>query len=123
MRRLLGYMRPYRGYVAWSLFFLLLQSLLQVLGPLLTKIAVDRYLAPGSTRVPTPIDSYLPADPWHGLAAVGMLYLGVLLGTFVFEFAQVYLMQYTGQLAMFDLRKQLMSHLQDLDVAFSIAIR
>ena len=118
MRRLLGYMRPYRGYVALSLVFLLLQSVLQVLGPLLTKIAVDRYLAPNPTRVPTPIDRYLPAGPWNGLAAVGMLYLGVLLGTFIFEFAQVYLMQYTGQLAMFDLRKQLMAHLQGLDLAF-----
>ena len=47
-----------------------------------------------------------------------MLYLGVLLGTFIFEFAQSYLMQYTGQLAMFDLRKQLMAHLQGLDLAF-----
>jgi ATP-binding cassette subfamily B protein len=74
MRRLLGYMRPYRGYVALSLVFLLLQSVLQVLGPLLTKIAVDRYLAPNPTRVPTPIDRYLPAGPWDGLAAVGMLY-------------------------------------------------
>ena len=111
-------MRPYRGYVALSLVFLLLQSILQVLGPLLTKIAVDRYLAPNPTRVPTPIDAYLPANPWNGLAAVGMLYLGVLLGTFIFEFAQVYLMQYTGQLAMFDLRKHLMTHLQELDIAF-----
>ena len=118
MRRLLAYMRPYRGYVALSLVFLLLQSVLQVLGPLLTKIAVDRYLAPDPTRVPTPLDRYLPAGPWDGLAAVGMMYLGVLLGTFVFEFAQVYLMQYTGQLAMFDLRKQLMAHLQELDIAF-----
>jgi ATP-binding cassette subfamily B protein len=118
MRRLLGYMRPYRGYVALSLVFLLLQSVLQVLGPLLTKIAVDRYLAPNPARVPTAFDRYLPAGPWDGLAAVGMLYLGVLLGTFVFEFAQVYLMQYTGQLAMFDLRKQLMAHLQGLDLAF-----
>jgi ATP-binding cassette subfamily B protein len=111
-------MRPYSGYVAASLVFLLLQSVLQVLGPLLTKIAVDRYLAPNPTRVPTPIDRYLPAGPGDGLAAVGLLYLGVLLGTFVFEFIQVYLMQYTGQLAMFDLRKQLMTHLQELDVAF-----
>ena len=118
MRRLLGYMRPYRGFVALSLFFLLLQSVLQVLGPLLTKIAVDRYLAPTPTRIATPFDPYLPAGPWNGLAAVGMLYLGVLVGTFVFEFAQVYLMQYTGQLAMFDLRKQLMAHLQQLDLAF-----
>ena len=30
----------------------------------------------------------------------------------------MYLMQYTGQLAMFDLRRQLMEHLQQLDVAF-----
>jgi ATP-binding cassette, subfamily B, multidrug efflux pump len=118
MRRLLGFMRPYRGYVALSLFFLLLESVLQVLGPLLTKIAVDRYLAPNPTRVPTPFDRYLPAGPWDGLAAVGTLYLGVLLGTFIFDFAQVYLMQYAGQLAMFDLRKQLMAHLQALDLAF-----
>src|SRR5580698_2410618 len=118
MRRLLGYMRPYRGYVALSLVFLLLQSVLQVLGPLLTKVAVDRYLAPSPTRIPTPFDRFLPAGPWDGLSAVGMLYLGVLVGTFVFDFAQVYLMQYTGQLAMFDLRKQLMAHLQELDLAF-----
>src|ERR1700733_12512056 len=118
MRRLLGYMRPYRGYVTLSLVFLLLQSLLQVAGPLLTKIAVDRYLQPNPSRAPTPIDSYLPANPWNGLAAVGVLYLGNLLGSFVFGFAQTYLMQYTGQLAMFDLRKQLMAHLQRLDIAF-----
>ena len=30
----------------------------------------------------------------------------------------MYLMQYTGQLAMFDLRRQLMAHLQTLDLAF-----
>jgi len=118
MRRLLSYMRPYRRYVALSLLFLLLQSILQVAGPLLTKVAVDRYLARGPNRVPTIIGPYLPANPWTGLSAVGALYLGVLLGTFVFEFAQVYLIQYTGQLAMFDLRRQLMAHLQQLDVAF-----
>ena len=118
MRRLLGYMRPYRRLVFFSLLFLLLQSGFQVLGPLLTKIAVDRYLAPSATRIPTPLDRYLPAEPWNGLAAVGVLYLGVLLGNFIFEFGQVYLMQYTGQLAMFDLRKQLMAHLQELDIAF-----
>jgi len=118
MRRLLGYMRPYRVLVALSLVFLLLQSFLQVAGPLLTKIAVDRYLHPDPARIATPIDSYLPADPWNGLSAVGLLYLAVLLGNFVFSFVQVYLMQYTGQLAMFDLRKQLMTHLQRLDIAF-----
>jgi ATP-binding cassette, subfamily B, multidrug efflux pump len=118
MRRLLGYMRPYRGLVAVSLAFLLVQSALQVLGPLLTKIAVDRYLAPGARVVPSFLDPLLPADPWAGLTRIALLYLGVLAGTFVCEFAQTYLMQYTGQLAMFDLRRQLMERLQRLDLAF-----
>ena len=119
MRRLLGYMRPYRLYVAVSLVFLLAQSLLQVLGPLLTKVAVDRYLEPrrGSATLPF-LDALFPSDPWRGLTTVALLYLGILLGTFVCEFVQMYVMQYTGQLAMFDLRKQLMTHLQKLDISF-----
>jgi ATP-binding cassette subfamily B protein len=118
MRRLLGYMRPYRALVSLSLVFLLVQSVLQVLGPLLTKIAVDRYLQPGANRPPSFLDPLLPADAWTGLARIGLLYLGVILGTLVSEFAQMYLMQYTGQLAMFDLRRGLMEHLQGLDLAF-----
>ncbi len=118
MRRLLGYMRPYRGLVAGSLFFLLLQSGFQVMGPLLTRAAVDRYLQHSNTPVHTLFDPILPADPRAGLARIALIYLGVLIGTFLTEFAQTYLMQYTGQLAMFDLRRQLMEHLQRLDLAF-----
>jgi len=118
MRRLLGYMRPYRGLVCLSLLFLLAQSVLQVLSPLLTRVAVDKYIRPGAHGFSTPIDWWLPADPWSGLTRVALLYLAVLAGTFVTEFAQTCLMQWTGQLAMFDLRKQLMEHLQGLDLAF-----
>ena len=118
MRRLLGYMRPYRKLVALSLLCLLAQSALQVLGPLLTKLAVDRYLAPAPNRVFTFLDPLLPADPHAGIPRLGLLYLAVLAGSFVSEFGQMYLMQYTGQLAMFDLRRQLMEHLQRLDLAF-----
>lgn len=118
MRRLLGYMRPYRKLVAFSLLFLLVQSALQVLGPLLTKLAVDRYLAPAPNRVFTFLDPLLPADPHAGIPRLGLLYLAVLAGSFVSEFGQMYLMQYTGQLAMFDLRRQLMEHLQRLDLSF-----
>jgi ATP-binding cassette subfamily B multidrug efflux pump len=118
MRRLLGYMRPYRALVCLSLLFLLAQSVLQVLNPLLTRLAVDKYIRPGAHPLSTPIDVWLPPDPWAGLARVALLYLAVLAGTFVTEFFQTVLMQWTGQLAMFDLRKQLMAHLQGLDLAF-----
>jgi ATP-binding cassette subfamily B protein len=111
-------MRPYRKLVAFSLLFLLVQSALQVLGPLLTKLAVDRYLAPAPNRAFTFLDRFLPADPHAGIPRLGFLYLAVLAGSFVSEFGQMYLMQYTGQLAMFDLRRQLMEHLQRLDLGF-----
>jgi ATP-binding cassette subfamily B protein len=116
MRRLLGYMRPYRTLVAVSLVFLAAQSLLQGLGPLLTKIAIDKYLNPAGR--PTFLDRWLPAGVSEGLARIALLYLAVLIGNFITEFAQTYIMQYAGQLAMFDLRKQLMEHLQTLDLAF-----
>ena len=118
MRRLLRYMRPYGGYAAISLVFLLVQSVLQVAGPLLTKIAIDRYLDPSPQRTLSAFDRYLSAEPWTGIGQIGLLYLAVLVGTFLFEFGQIYLMQYIGQLAMFDLRRELMSHLQRLDLSF-----
>jgi ATP-binding cassette subfamily B protein len=118
MRRLLRYMAPYRGTVAVSVVFLLAQSALQVLGPLLTKTAVDRYLQRSPHQVTTFLDSLLPIDPWKGLPTIGLLYACVLVGTFLCEAVQMYLMQYTGQRAMFDLRRELMEHLQRLDLAF-----
>src|ERR1043165_3511331 len=102
MRRLVGYMKPYRALVAVTVFFLVVQSLFQVLGPLLTRTAVDRYLLPNPTAIPGFLTAILPADAWSGLARIALLYLAVLAGNFVCEFIQMYVMQYTGQRAMFD---------------------
>ena len=116
MRRLLRYMQPYRSRIVLSLVCLLVYSLLQVCGPLLTKIAIDRYIAP--TGAPTLLGRWLAPDAVTGIAQIAGLYLAVLAGIFATEFGQMYLMQYVGQLAMFDLRRELMVHLQRLDIAF-----
>jgi ATP-binding cassette subfamily B multidrug efflux pump len=118
MRRLLGYLRPYSRSIALSLVFLLVYSALQVCGPLLTKLAIDRYLDPVANRIATPIDAYLSADKWIGLTQITLIYLVVLVGGFVSAFGHVYIMQYAGQRAMFDLRRELMTHLQRSDIAF-----
>jgi ATP-binding cassette, subfamily B, multidrug efflux pump len=118
MRRLMTYLKPYRAFVAVSLVLLLLDSLLQIIGPLLTKLAIDRYLVPSAHRTPTILDPYLSANAYTGLSQITGIYLAALLLGFVFNFGQTYLMQWTGQKAMFDLRKQLMSHLQRLDVSY-----
>ena len=81
MRRLLGYMRPYRMRIAISLVFLLAQSALQVLGPLLTRTAVDRYIAPNRRAVARGLwRASCRPTPAAGLARIGLLYLAVLTG-------------------------------------------
>jgi len=45
MRRLLTYLRPYKWHVVIALVAIVLKSVADVLGPFLTKIAIDKYLA------------------------------------------------------------------------------
>lgn len=118
MRRLMGYLAPYKGTVALSVVCLLVHAVMQVVGPLLTKVAVDRYLAPtGASSMPL-LDRYLPAESMAGLAFISLLYLISIVGSLLVEFAEQYLMNWTGQRAMFDLRRQLMEQLQRLDVSY-----
>ncbi len=113
MRRLLTYMRPYRAKISISLVCLVGYSLCQVAGPLLTKAAVDLYLAP--TGAPRGLFS---ANAFTGIAQISALYFAVLAGIFLTEFGQMYIMQSVGQHAMFDLRRELMVHMQRMHVGF-----
>ena len=103
MRRLLGYLRPYRAHVAFAVATIVANSALQLAPPYLTKIVIDEYI---------------PARDLSGLTAVAALYLGTLAASFAFEYAQTWTMQTTGQRVMFDLRMQVFSHLHRLDVRF-----
>ena len=119
MRRLLRYMKPYRMVVAASLLLLLVDSILQIIGPLLTKLAVDRYLVPVKHAQVLPfLDTWLSHNRWTGISQVALLYFAVVVLAFFFDFGQTYLMQWTGQQAMFDLRRDLITHLQALDIAY-----
>ena len=118
MRRLLVYLRPYRSAVIISVVALVANAFFQTVGPILTKTAIDRYMAPsGGSTLPW-LDAHLPKDPIAGMAQLGAMYLFAVLAGFVLDFLQTYMMQWTGQRAMFDLRRQIMSHLQRLDVAY-----
>jgi ATP-binding cassette subfamily B multidrug efflux pump len=117
MRRLLTYLRPYKWYVVVALAAIILKSALDVLGPFLTKIAIDKYLAK-SPNSHSWIGDHLSSAPMTGIAQIGGLYVGILVFTFTLEFVQTYLMQWTGQKVMFDLRKQIFRHLQFMHVGF-----
>jgi ATP-binding cassette, subfamily B, multidrug efflux pump len=117
MARLLRYLRPYRGWVAASVSLLMVHSLLSVAGPYLTKVAIDRYLNPGG-GVPSLFDAWLPADPLAGLNILALVYIAVLALGFLFRYLQTYLMNYTGQRVMYDLRLEILGHLQDMGLRF-----
>ncbi len=118
MRRLLGYLKPYRLQVVLALVAIVLKAGADVLGPYLTKVAIDKYLAhkPGAGH--SFLDRFLSSQPLTGIAQIGMAYIALLSFSFLLEFAQTYLMQWTGQKVMFDLRSQIYRHLQQMHVAF-----
>jgi len=117
MKRLLTYLHPYRLQVMVALVAIILKAGADVLGPYLTKVAIDKYLA-NRTEAHSLLDRFLSNQPMVGIAQIAAMYLGLLLLSFLFEFAQTYIMQWTGQKVMFDLRAQIFRHLQRLHVAF-----
>jgi ATP-binding cassette subfamily B multidrug efflux pump len=103
LRRLLTYLRPYKAAVAVSFLLIVIMAALDLVGPYLTKIAIDRYITKGDAP---------------GLAWVATLYLLTLLAAFGVRFGQVYILQMTGQSVMLDMRRQIFGHLQRLHVGY-----
>jgi len=103
LRRLLRYLRPYWAPVLASFLLIVIMAGLDLVGPYLTKVAIDRYIRQGNAS---------------GLDTIALLYLGSLLLAFVVRFGQVFILQMTGQKVMMDLRREIYAHLQRLHVGF-----
>lgn len=120
MRRLLGYLRPYRTVVALAFIAIFLYGVLQAVPPYLLKLEVDRYLDPTSRRqMPHFLLHVLSPHPLTGILQIAfILLLPCIVLAFLFEFAQDYAMQLIGQKVMYDMRNQVFSHLQRLQVSY-----
>ena len=103
MRRLLGYVRPYRRLVLGALAFLFAEGGLQLVGPFLTR------------RV---IDVALPARDVGMVRTAALLYLVALVAQFICSYAETLLTSLLGQRVMRDLRIEIFSHLQRLSISF-----
>jgi ATP-binding cassette subfamily B protein len=117
-RRLAHYLRPYWIQATISAVAVSLKSLSDVTGPYLVKVAIDRYM----TGTPGPATSWLTrrlsTDPYHGISQLAVIFMAALLSAYLFEFIQTYLMQWTGQKIMFDLRRDIFRHMQRMHVGF-----
>jgi ATP-binding cassette subfamily B multidrug efflux pump len=117
MKRLLKYLRPYRWKVGLALGSIVLKAGADVLGPFLTLIAVDKYLAPVH-QMPSMLGDWLSPNPLTGIGQIAAIYVGLICFSFLLEYLQTYFMQWAGQMVMFDLRSEIFRHLQRMHIGF-----
>jgi ATP-binding cassette, subfamily B, multidrug efflux pump len=125
MKRLLGYLRPYQWQVVTALGAIILKAVADVSLPYLTKTAIDKYLSSGPQNhsfldrtLGGFLNHFLSPRPLTGISQLAAIYFALLLFSFGLEYTQTYLMQWTGQKIMFDLRSQIFRHLQRMHIGF-----
>ena len=111
-RRLLKYLHPYRSWVWLAVSMALGVAVLELVGPFLFHIGIDRYIVPGFAH------SIPRQRAVAGLLWVVVIFLGSVLASFGVQYAQVRIMQWVGQETMYDLRKEIFEHLQRLPMSF-----
>ena len=103
MRRILTYLRPYKLQVFLAFVLIFLTAAAELAGPYLTKLAIDNAIVPGRLDLLVPIAA---------------AFIGTLVLAFVFRYAQNYIMQIIGQSVMYDMRRQIFSHLQHQSLSY-----
>jgi len=102
-RRLLAYIAPYKWQMLFSAFLMFVAVTSSVAGPYLVKVAIDDGLAAGDPLV---------------LRNVVLLYLGLAITRWGFIYWRVNIMAKVGQSVIYDLRRVLFEHLQQLSLSF-----
>lgn len=128
MRRLLAYVRPYRGMALGAIALIVVSSLLELIGPLATAVALDLFIRPegAETEVSAAgaqVAEWLAAaglepTPAEGIAATALVYLVSLALAFGVTYLQGVVMLLMGQYIMRDLREQIFGRLQELPIAY-----
>ncbi|HYR52618.1 MAG TPA: ABC transporter ATP-binding protein [Candidatus Dormibacteraeota bacterium] len=110
-KRLVRYLKPYSREIFISVVLLFAISLLEVAGPYITKIAIDKFVRPIHGGA-------VPEVAVRGLITLSMAYVFVLIVAFALRYWQTYTMSMVGQRAMQDLRLEIFKHVQTLTPGF-----
>jgi ATP-binding cassette subfamily B multidrug efflux pump len=102
-RRLIGFIAPYKWEMFFASFLMLGATVSTVVGPYLVKVAIDAGLTAGN-----PI----------ALRNAVLWYLGAAIIRWAFIYFRVNIMAKVGQSVIYDLRKVLFEHLQQLSLSF-----
>jgi ATP-binding cassette subfamily B protein len=103
LKRLFGFIRPYRGRFFLLVFLIILLALLVPATPLLIQYTIDRHVMTGN---------------YAGLTAMLIVLVGILVMQAVIQFCNTYLSGWLGQHIIRDIRVQLFRHLLQLRLKF-----
>ncbi|PUU87580.1 MAG: ABC-type multidrug transport system, ATPase and permease component, partial [Halanaerobium sp.] len=103
IKRVLSYLKPYKYKVAFSLFLMAMAAFADLLGPYLTKVAIDNYITAGD---------------YSGLTMISLVYLGLLaVNGFAVRF-RVLIMSKVGHKVVRNIRQDLFQHIQKLSFSY-----
>jgi ATP-binding cassette, subfamily B, multidrug efflux pump len=113
-----SYVRPYRGLFLLSIILMPLNSAFALAQPYVFKLTIDLFLAKTKTAAPRWFEPIIHHSRGHGLLAMGLLYLVLLVGEVASFYGQFYLTMIVAQYSLSDLRLALFRHVERLPMAF-----
>lgn len=103
LKRLLAYAKPYWIWVTFSLLLVLCITGLELYRPIL---------------VGQVIDEFITKKNFAGVRHIALIYLLVLLASFVCNFLQTWILSLTGQNIIYNIRQEVFEHIQKLSLRF-----
>src|SRR3989454_2711466 len=105
-------MTPYKWRVVPALVMVAIVPPLELAPPLIFRKAIDSYFVPA-------LNHLLPeASAWSGIGWLSLLFLAVLAFDFLAQYIQIRIMQRVGQQTMYDMRREIFSHMQRLPMSY-----
>lgn len=101
--RLLVYAKPYAHWMAAALCLVLVITVLELYRPIIMGEVIDLFMEEA---------------PFTKVRRYGLIYLGVLLLSFVCNFLQTWILQLTGQNIIYNIREEVFDHINKLSLRF-----
>lgn len=110
--RMMSYMKPYLGTVAFCFLLVIIITVLELYKPILIGDAIDNFI----TRDYAPGE--MVQERFSGVLRASARYVSVLLLLFICNRIQYVLLQSTGQKIIYEIRNELFAHVESLSMRF-----
>lgn len=103
LKRLLAYVKPYWHWMTLSFILVLCITGFELYRPILVGRAIDEFMGTGD---------------FGRVKQIALIYLLVLSGSFLCNFLQTWILQFTGQSIIYNIRQEVFNHVHNLSLRF-----